>query len=167
VARAEAAGLGDRTVDAVTIAQALHWFDHDRFWSEVRRVLRPGGIVAGFSYGMQWTGEAEIDAAVRHYHDVIVGPWWPPERALIGEGYLGLPFPFPRLEPPRFELTAEWTLAQFLGYVRSWSGTQRRIAATGEDPLPSLAERLDARWGARPRTVHWPLTVLAGRHAGG
>ncbi|WP_205843659.1 class I SAM-dependent methyltransferase [Nakamurella deserti] len=42
-APAEQLPLADASVDAVVVAQAWHWFDPVRAWSEVRRILRPGG----------------------------------------------------------------------------------------------------------------------------
>jgi ubiquinone/menaquinone biosynthesis C-methylase UbiE len=43
---AEALPLGAATLDAVTVAQAFHWFDADRAFAELARTLRPGGRVA-------------------------------------------------------------------------------------------------------------------------
>ena len=51
VAIAHASGLPPHSADLVTVAQALHWFDLPPFYAEVRRVLRPGGIVAAWCYG--------------------------------------------------------------------------------------------------------------------
>lgn len=44
-ATAEAMPLRDAVLDAVTVAQAFHWFDADRAFTELARVLRPGGRV--------------------------------------------------------------------------------------------------------------------------
>jgi len=44
--RAEATGLGHGSADAVTVAQAFHWFDGPRALAEIHRVLRPGGVLA-------------------------------------------------------------------------------------------------------------------------
>ena len=43
---AEALALADASVDAVTVAQAFHWFDAARALPEIHRVLRPGGVLA-------------------------------------------------------------------------------------------------------------------------
>lgn len=48
---AEQCSLPDRSCDLILAAQAAHWFDPARFGAEVRRVLRPGGIVAAIGYG--------------------------------------------------------------------------------------------------------------------
>lgn len=163
-APAEAAPLADGTVDLVTVAQALHWFDLDGFYAEARRVLRPDGVLAVWSYGLA-TVDAAVDAVVRRYHDDVVGPYWPPERRHYGEGYRALPFPFAEEAPPPFHLEETWTLGQLAGYLRSWSATQRCHAATGGDPLAVVAADLAAAWGKADavRTVRWPLTVRVGR----
>jgi SAM-dependent methyltransferase len=38
--------LGDASADAVTVAQAFHWFDPQPAVAEIRRVVRPGGALA-------------------------------------------------------------------------------------------------------------------------
>jgi SAM-dependent methyltransferase len=43
---AEAIPLPDASADAVTVAQAFHWFNGDRALAEIHRVLRPGGVLA-------------------------------------------------------------------------------------------------------------------------
>lgn len=43
---AEALPLDDASVDAITVAQAFHWFDHPAAFAEMDRVLRPGGRIA-------------------------------------------------------------------------------------------------------------------------
>ena len=42
----EATGLPDHSVDLITVAQAFHWLDEDRFRAEAKRILRPSGKVA-------------------------------------------------------------------------------------------------------------------------
>ena len=44
--------LEDSSVDLITIAQALHWLNHDVFYSEVKRVLKPNGVFAAYGYGI-------------------------------------------------------------------------------------------------------------------
>ncbi len=100
VASAESSGLPDHSVDLVTVAQALHWLDLERFYDEVRRVLKPGGLLAVWSYNLLRTDSA-IDAQVDAFYSRTVGPYWPPERRWIENGYRDLPFPFPEMAPPR------------------------------------------------------------------
>lgn len=167
-AYAEAMPLRARSVDLITVAQALHWFDFERFYAEAARVLKPGGVVAAWTYSFlrvipQLGGE--IERVMRSFYHDVVGPYWPAERRWVDEEYRTIPFPFAALEIGEFTITLEWNLASVIGYVSSWSATQRYIAATGSDPLPVLAGELAGPWGepARTRRLEWKLSIRAGR----
>lgn len=163
VAPAEESGIPSRSVDLITVAQALHWFDLSLFYAEARRVLKPGGIVAAWAYKLA-SVTPSIDAVVGHYYSDVVGPYWPAERRLV-EKFEELAFPFPEIATPSFEMVAEWKLGHLVGYLRTWSATQRFMAANQCDPLKSLEEDLRAAWGdaEQPRRVVWPLTVRVGK----
>lgn len=64
---AEAIPLGDASVDAVTVAQAFHWFDTDRALPEIHRVLRPGGHLV-----LVWNVRDETVDWVRQFTEVVV-----------------------------------------------------------------------------------------------
>ena len=164
VAPAERSGIASATVDLVTIAQALHWVDVDGFFREARRVMKPDGVVAVWSYSGLRTGDEDIDLLVRHYSHDVVGPCWPPERRMVDDGYRSIVFPFTEIDPPTFTMAERWTLEQLLGYVRTWSATARYIEMRKEDPMPALASRLAEKWGdpGVVRRVEWPLTVRVG-----
>jgi SAM-dependent methyltransferase len=164
VAPADASGLADRSVTLVTVAQALHWLDRPRFYAEVRRVTRPGGVLAVWTYNMLAIAPA-IDALVGRFYRDTVGPWWAKDRALVEDGYRSIDFPFDELIAPTFSMRAEWTLADLEGYLRSWSAVQRYQAERGEDPVASLHAELAALWGeaTERRTVRWPLACRAAR----
>jgi SAM-dependent methyltransferase len=164
VAPADSAPIGDSSADLVTVAQALHWFDLPRFYAEVFRVARPGGIVAVWCYHMQ-SISPEIDRLVHYLYSDVVGADWPPERQLVEEGYRTLAFPFEELANPPFEMKHSWDLSRVRGYVSSWSSTQRYRARTGQDPLALIDDQLAAAWGdpAKARDVIWPLHVRVGR----
>ncbi len=165
VAAAEASGLPDESVDLIAVAQALHWFDLDRFYREANRVLAPRGILAAWSYGVMKVDGREINHRVRRFYGKTVGPYWPPERRLVETGYRTLPFPFPELESPGFAMEANWTLPDLLGYLRSWSATGRYLAERGRDPVAGLEDELSPLWGdpAARRMVSWPLALRIGR----
>ena len=164
VALADDSGIERESVDLVTVAQALHWFDVDAFYAEVRRVLRPSGAIAVWTYGDVHTGDAVLDDRLHHFAHGTLGPWWPPERAHVDAGYRTLPFPFHEVEAPSFVLEHRWTLPELAGYLRSWSATLRWQAAHAADPVAPLEAELRPLWGDpdRPRTVIWPLVVRAG-----
>lgn len=163
VATAEASGLADQSVDLISVAQALHWFDLGRFYREVRRVLTPAGVLAVWSYNLLRIDPA-IDALLDAYYWHTLRPYWPPERKWIENGYRDLAFPFREEEAPSFSMTANWRLEQLLGYLGTWSATQRYCKEQGMDPLDELRPRIQAAWGGqeRTRTIRWPLSLRVG-----
>ena len=163
VAPAENSGIGSNTFDLIMVAQALHWFDLDRFYAEVQRVLKNNGVFAASAYNLLHV-EPAIDLAVNRYYYEVVGPFWPPERKLI-EQFAHLPFPFREIDAPNFEMTAQWNLDHLVGYLQTWSSTQRFIAAKGGDPLDQIIDDLRSIWGEpeRIRSMTWPLTMRIGR----
>jgi SAM-dependent methyltransferase len=163
VAPAEDSGIESETLDLIVVAQALHWFDLDRFYAEAQRVLKVNGALAASAYNLLHI-EPAIDEVVNRYYYEVVGPFWPPERKLI-EQFADLPFPFHEIDPPKFEMTAHWNLDHLLGYLRTWSSTQRFIAAKGTDPLDEITDDLRRAWRKpqQTRSVSWPLVVRIGR----
>lgn len=128
VAPAEATTLPAHSCDTITVAQALHWFELEAFYAEVRRVLKQRGVLAVWAYN-ELRISPEVDALVRRFHDEIVGPFWPPERKIVGRGYRALPFPFEELETPVFQIEVRWSLEHFarlpahlVGYATVYSG---------------------------------------------
>jgi SAM-dependent methyltransferase len=165
VAPAESSGLVSETVDLVTVAQALHWLPTDAFYAEARRVLVPGGVLAVWTYGTQHVDSEALDRALQRFYREIVGPYWPEERRHVESGYRTLPFPFVEIETPSIAMEAQWTLSQLVGYIGTWSATQRFRETAGRDPLPDLAGELAQHWGnpESPRLVKWPLSLRVGR----
>lgn len=166
-ATAERAPLRDGCVDLVTVAQALHWLDLDRFYAEARRVVVPGGVIAVWSYALMAV-EPEIDALVDSFYGETLAGFWPPERRHVDARYESLPFPFAEIDVPRLEMTRSWTLGELMGYVGTWSAVHRFRAANGEKELTRFASRLAELWGSRERArrVRWPLAIRAGRISG-
>ena len=163
-APAEASGLPNACCDLVTVAQALHWFCGDVFYAEVRRVLKPGGVFAAWTYTLL-RGEPGLNVLVEDFYRNTIGPWWPPERHWVDLGYRDMPFPFAGIAAPEFEIRLEWTLDDLLAYLRTWSATQRYIRERGVDPCVELATRLRNVWPdtqAR-KTIIWPIALRCGR----
>jgi ubiquinone/menaquinone biosynthesis C-methylase UbiE len=165
VAPAEQSGLPDGSIGLITVAQALHWFDLERFYAEAKRVLSPGGALAVWAYGINVVEEDAVNQLVQDFYANIVGPYWPPERKLVEEGYRTITFPFTEITPPAFRMEARWTLDQLLGYFSTWSATNRFIKATGRNPLEPLSAALLRLWGdpSSPRLIVWPLSLRIGR----
>jgi SAM-dependent methyltransferase len=164
LAPAEASGIESGTLDLVTVAQALHWFDPERFFAEARRVLKPGGAIAAWTYTLLDI-EPQIDALVSDYYYNVIGPYWPPERRMVEDGYRSLHFPFAAIEAPRFEMRIEWSLEELLGYLGTWSATREYIKAQGADPRAALAARLAPLWpdAQSRKPIRWPIHLRTGR----
>lgn len=161
---AEQSSLESGSVDLVCVAQALHWFDLTRFHEEVRRVLKPRGVVAFWTYA-DCQVDTEVDAQKDRVYVDLTGPYWPPERALVENGYASLAFPFERIAAPTFEMSVQWDLAHYLAYLRSWSATQHYIRACEQDPVSLVEDDLRKAWGdpARLRPVRWDFRLHCGR----
>lgn len=161
-ATAEASTLDAASVDLAVAAQAAHWFDWPRFVVEVARVAKPGGVVALVSYGI-----IEVDHApsIRHYYFETLAGFWPPERRHVENGYRELVWPWPELSAPRIAMTAEWTRAELIGYVTTWSATAKLVAERGNAPLDAFVASLAREWpdDHERRTIRWPLTLRLAR----
>lgn len=164
VAPAESTGLSAHSVAAITVAQALHWFELEAFYAEARRVLEPRGVLAAWAYNYLRISP-KVDPLVGRFHDEIVGPFWPPERKLVGRGYRELAFPFAEIATPAFQIEVPWSLAHLLGYLRTWSATRRFLAANEQDPVGLIERELEQAWGnpLEEKLAIWPLTVRLGR----
>ena len=160
---AERPSLADGSVDLVTVAQALHWLDRPTFFAGAERVLRPGGVLALWTYGF-FHVTPTVDAVTARFYGETLEHDWAPERRLVEERYASVAFPLAPVATPAFTIEAEWTAAQVAGYVASWSAVAVHRRRTGVDPMPAFAATLAEAWGdAETHTVRWPLTVHARR----
>jgi SAM-dependent methyltransferase len=166
VEKAEQPGLEDNTVDLITIAQAIHWFDFDKFYTEVKRVLKKEGIIAAWAYGLPGISP-EIDPVLKHFHDEIIGEFWQNENRLIDKEYSTIPFPFKQLSPPHFKICKSLSLNDLLGLVSSWSAVQRFIDQNSYNPVEELEGQLLKLWGNRDhnKEVTWNLILKIGQNA--
>jgi SAM-dependent methyltransferase len=164
VAAVDVSGLAPHSVDLVAVAQALHWFAHEAFFAEVRRVTVPAGVIAAWSYGWCHAG-SDIDPLLRAFEKDTLGPYWHPGRRWVDEGYRTIPFPFKEIKAPAFQLRAQWTLRQLDTYLRSWSAVDSFRRERGEDPVSPLIRRIATNWGREDQTreITWPLNIRVGR----
>jgi SAM-dependent methyltransferase len=160
---AEEANIKDNSVDLITVAQALHWFNLDRFYAEARRVLRKNGVIAAWTYGLHSVSPA-VDRVVYQLYEDILGKYWPEERRHIENRYDDLPFPFERIAAPEFAMELDWDLSQVVGYLHTWSSVQKYAEQNSDDPVKKIEGSLEAAWGKeKKRKVTWPLYVKVGR----
>lgn len=174
---AEKTTLVDNSVDLITIAQALHWFDLDEFYKEVKRVLRKddnggdtngSGVIAAWAYGLH-SISTEIDNITHLLYEDILGSYWPKERKIVENKYQDISFPFQEIDMPVFQIELDWTLSELIGYLYTWSSVQKFIEKNNSDPIKQINDDLAAAWGDKNtwhkrRRVVWPIYIRVGRY---
>lgn len=161
IAQAEHTLFPPQRFDLITVAQAVHWFEHDAYHREVRRVARHGAVLAEWGYGLAKIS-ADIDPLVRHFHDVTMGPYWDANRWHIDEEYARISFPFAHVKKAHFAVRRRWTAEWFLQYLRTWSSAVKYQQEQGEDAVALLAADLLLRWGDGEREVTFPVFARSG-----
>ena len=164
-AAAECLPVRDRSVDLITVAQAAHWFRLPAFYAGVRRVARPGAVLALITYGTLHVSDPALDARFQRFYTDEIGPWWPPQRKLVDAGYRTLDFPFAEYEAPPLEISLHWPLAAFLGYLSTWSAVRHARQAGQGAVLERFVIGFSALWGKPERAckIVWPLHLRVGR----
>ena len=79
VGAAEKTEFPDQSFDLITVAQAIHWFDFEKFYAEVKRVIKPEGIIAVTGYGLLAIDDA-IDKVVQYFYTNVTGAYWDEEK---------------------------------------------------------------------------------------
>lgn len=164
VERAEATSILASSIDLITSAVAAHWFDFEAYIQEVRRVSKPGAVIAVWTYQFAQIDPA-LDALIKRYYYESLQGYWPERIHYVENKYADLPFPFDELEAPAFKAETDWDLQSLAGFLDSWSGTQAYLRQNQVHPLEGLWPQLRAAWGApeRTRRVTWPLYLRVGR----
>lgn len=160
--RAEETVFQDNFFSLITVAQALHWFNFDVFNKEAKRVLKPRGLIAVWLYDILSINK-DIDKHFLHFYHVTTAPYWDAERAYIDEHYKSVPFPFADVERKEFSMDVEWGIKHFEGYLNTWSGVQKFIAANGFNPVNALIEDIKPLWPVnKTLTVKFPVYLQLG-----
>ena len=157
----EQTSFQDNQFDLITIAQALHWLDRDRFYREATRVGKPGAILAVWGYGLL-TIDPVIDRLLHEFYTETVGPYWDSARRLVESQYKSISFPFKEIPTPRFAIQVKWTIDQLSGYLSSWSATQKYIHVKGENPVTRFITSVVPYWKASRRLVSFPVFMRIG-----
>ena len=162
---AEHVSLNTSSTDLVTVAVAIHWFNFDEFYREVKRVLKTNGVIAAWTYNLTEISP-EIDQLIEEYYLGILNGYWPERIRYLEERYETIPFPFEEIVHPAFIMDINWNLIQLAGFFDSWSATQRYKAEKGHHPLEIIWSKLTKAWGDENelRLIRWPLHFRIGRH---
>lgn len=160
---AEKVNVPDNSFDLITVAQAIHWFNFDDFYSEVKRTLKPNGLIAVIGYGVMFI-DKKLDKVIHKLYEDILGKYWDPERRYIEEGYKTIPFPFDEITAPHFQIKTTWSFNQMIGYLNTWSSLQHYKKANDRNPLEYMFTELKEAWGNdAEKDVHFPILLRVGR----
>lgn len=147
----------------IIVGQAVHWFQFDAFYTEVKRTAKEGALLVLIGYGNLQIHK-KTDAVIHQLYEPILGTYWDAERRYIDEQYQTLPFPFEEMETPRFNNTYEWTLPHLVGYLNTWSAVKHYTRQNGHNPVDLVYNDLQQAWGNdKMQTVHFPLLLKIGR----
>lgn len=164
VEAAEKTSLSNNSVDLITVAQAVHWFDFNEFYAEVKRVLKREGVIAIWAYGLPKI-DTEIDKMIKNFHDNIVGEFWQEENRLIEKEYTTIPFPFQEIQAPTFSIQKEITLIELIGLLKTWSATQKYIDTYSVNPIDIIENELHQLWDENnsKKMATWKLILKVGK----
>ncbi len=162
--RAEQTPFDKNTFDLITVAQAIHWFNFEAFYNEVRRVSKKGAVLAVWGYGLFRVNE-EVDSIIDHFYKHTIGSYWDTERRFIDEEYKTIPFPFPEEgEQKTFTISRQWTLEELEGFLKTWSAVQHYLKEKGDNPVKALIEQVQPVWKpGEIKEVSFPVFMRLGR----
>lgn len=139
----------------ITVAQALHWFNFEKFFNEVNRTLKKGGVFAAWCYGLN-SVDSSIDQSTLHFYENIVGPFWDKERKHIENKYDSIPFPW-KMTDVQFNYGIDFLVDEYLGYLSTWSSVQHYISKNNLNPITLIENEIREKWGNKPRPVNFPI----------
>lgn len=160
---AESTNFPDRSFDLIAVAQAIHWFDFERFYAELRRVAAPNAMLAVIGYPLL-NVDKSVEPVLHHlYYETLQG-YWDKERSYLDADYRTIPFPFQEVAAPKFQSTYHWNFDQFMGYLNTWSAVKNYVAKEGENPLALAEGEFHSAWGEdKIHPVTFPMILRLGK----
>ncbi|MEP7163146.1 MAG: class I SAM-dependent methyltransferase [Ferruginibacter sp.] len=154
---AESTGIENNTTDLITVSQALHWFDFDKFYDEVKRVSKPGGLIAVWTYSLLQV-DTITDALIHKHHFDTLEKYWDEERKYVDDGYSSIPFPFEKINTPEFFIEVNWNTGDLEGYFNTWSALQKFTRHNNYNPVPALMKEIKLHWrDGHTRKIIFPI----------
>ena len=161
VAEAEKTFFKSNYFDLITVAQAVHWFDFGKFYTEVNRLARPDAIIALIGYG-QLQVNTEINKVIEAFYWDMFGRYFTGNRQFVEKRYETVPFPYREIQTPEFSIDLIWSLHDLHGYLRTWSPVVKYMTEYRKDPTISVVKRLRKLWGDQQQ-VSFPVFLRVGR----
>lgn len=163
IVSAENTAFPDNYFDLITVAQAIHWFDFEKFYKEVSRLLKPAGIFAVIGYPLLQVNP-DVDMVIHEFYESALHGYWDPERKYLDENYETIPFPFKRLSTPAFKMETSWTLTDLTGFLNTWSAVQHYIRKKGKNPVNDVLPKLQNTWPpGEVKKIIFPILLLVTR----
>jgi SAM-dependent methyltransferase len=159
---AEKTRFENKKFDLIVVGQAIHWFDFDRFYSEVRRTAKENALLCVAGYGRIGIN-ARIDELITTFYEQVIGGYWDKERKYIDENYKTIPFPFNETPAPDFVNTQRWTLEHLIGYLNTWSAVKHFMRENGYNPVDKLQSQIGRLWDKKEKEVTFPLLLRIGK----
>ncbi|TAH18577.1 MAG: class I SAM-dependent methyltransferase [Cytophagales bacterium] len=160
---AEKTNFGDQLFNLIVVAQAIHWFDFEQFYKEVRRTAKKDALFCVVGYGRLHVSE-QIDCLITDFYENIIGKYWDKERIYIDENYRTIPFPFDEIPTPNFVNTQHWTLEHLIGYLSTWSAVKHFVKQNGYNPIDKLQAEIQKIWDKETtKQINFPLLLRIGR----
>ncbi|QHH93821.1 class I SAM-dependent methyltransferase [Acinetobacter gyllenbergii] len=159
---AEQTSFADQSFDLITVAQAIHWFDFEKFYAEVKRTLKPDGLVAVIGYGLIQLDDTDLNQRIDQLYHYTLKGFWDAERRYIDELYQSIPFPFEEISMPQFQIELSWTGPQLWDYLNTWSAVKHYQDQQHVSPLASLQDILQIQ---QPIGIRFPILLRVGRLA--
>jgi len=160
------------SVDLVTIAQAMHWFDLHAFYQQVKWILKkPDGVIAAWCYTVPEVNDS-VDSVLNPFYSIDSDPYWEPQLKLIDDKYMSIDFPFEPVEgadhtgPFKFVAEKLMDLDEYFTYLRSWSAYQTAKTKGVELLRDDMIESFKRAWnedGHDQNVVKFPVYLRIGK----
>ncbi|HKP32702.1 MAG TPA: class I SAM-dependent methyltransferase [Chitinophagaceae bacterium] len=165
VSPAESTPFSDNTFDLITIAQAYHWVKHDEFAKEIKRIGKPGAIIAVWGYNLFKSSNGQVTKLIDDFYYNVTDPYWEPERKFIESNYETAPFEFAEIKPEKkFRMIVHWSADQVEGYLNTWSAIKKFIKINNYNPISELMQNVRKAWGNNEKIeFEFPLPLRIGK----
>lgn len=160
---AEKTNFENQQFGLIVIAQAIHWFDFEKFYAEVRRTAKENALICVIGYG-RIEISPQIDQIITNFYENVIGAYWDKERKYIDENYETIPFPFNEIQTPKFVNKLTWALEHLIGYLNTWSAIKHFVKQNDYNPINRLQHEIEQHWGNEyTREIRFPLLLRIGQ----
>jgi len=164
VCSAEETPFASSSFDLITVAQAYHWFDWQKFHDEATRVGKNRSVIAVWGYNIFSSEDENVNQLIHHFYYDIVYDYWDAERRHVENNYSSVNFDFDRLLSKTFTTDLTYTKEHFIGYLQSWSAVQNYIRSNQSSPLDLIKNDIEAIWQEQEtKPIHFPIFLKLGR----